>query len=619
MMIMIAENLAPIMFAAMIALLLLGIPVGFTLGVTGMLFFVIGVELAPLAPEVIRLEWPLIHALPSRIFGVMSNEVLLAIPFFTFMGLILERSGLAEDLLETVGQMFGTIRGGLAYAVIFVGALLAATTGVLSAAVIAMGLISLPIMLRYGYDRKPATGVIAASGTLSLIMPPSIVLIVLADQLSQPVGDMYQGAFLPALVLLGGYAIWIFLVTVFKPAALPGLPDEAQQNVEGGSGRGVWQIGALSAYSGATGYALVRSLGVTQMLDLVVLSIFAASMTAFVAASLNRLRFVKRVWLLLLALLAGAGLQYAAIQNEATFFNTILSVINAGLLYVLIAIALLKTAGVNLFSHFAERFAFVMIPPLLLIFLVLGTIFIGVATPTEAGAMGALGAVLIAGAMRKATGNVDRLSWPTLISATYATAQLSAFVMLLLIGARIFSLTFYGINGHIWIEDLLGQLPAGEIGFMTFTAALIFILAFFLDFFEIAFIVVPLLVAGATALNIDLVWFGIVIATVLQTAFLHPPFGFALIFLRSVAPQKAYIDSHTKQRIEPVTSGQIYLGALPFLAIQLVVVAIVIAFPQLVTHYQAPAVQTEGVSLENFILSAPPETQDFSGGLLINQ
>src|SRR6476646_771252 len=217
----IAANMAPLMFAALVFVLLIGYPVAFSLAANGLLFGFLGIELGLLKPE-------LLQALPERVFGIMRNDTLLAIPFFTFMGLILERSGMAEDLLETVGQLFGPLRGGLAYAVIFVGALLAATTGVVAASVISMGLISLPIMLRYGYDRRLAAGIISASGTLAQIIPPSLVLIVMADQLGRSVGDMYEGAFLPGLVLAGLYAVYVFVVTLVKPASAPGMPPEAQ-------------------------------------------------------------------------------------------------------------------------------------------------------------------------------------------------------------------------------------------------------------------------------------------------------------------------------------------------------------------------------------------------------
>src|ERR671920_266517 len=249
----IAQNLAPIMFGALVIFLLLGYPVAFSLAANGLLFFFIAVELAPLALQTINLSWPLLQALPDRIFGTMSNDTLLAIPFFTFMGLILERSGMAEDLLDTIGQLFGTIRGGLAYAVVFVGALLAATTGVVAASVISMGLISLPIMLRYGYDRRVAAGVIAASGTLAQIIPPSLVLIVMADQLGRSVGDMYEGAFIPGLVLSGLYALYVFIVSMIYPNAAPGLPKDAIGFREPNGTRGVWQLGVLVLFSGIVG------------------------------------------------------------------------------------------------------------------------------------------------------------------------------------------------------------------------------------------------------------------------------------------------------------------------------------------------------------------------------
>ncbi len=235
--------MAPIMFMALVVFLLLGYPVAFSLGAVGLIFGFIGIQVGLFRPDFLQ-------ALPERIYGIMNNDVLLAIPFFTFMGLILERSGMAEDLLDTIGQLFGTIRGGLAYAVIFVGALLAATTGVVAASVISMGLISLPIMLRYGYDRRVASGVIAASGTLAQIIPPSLVLIVMADQLGKSVGDMYEGAFLPGLALASMYAGYIFLVSILYPKAAPGLPVEDIGFREPDGGRGVWQLGVLVAVLG---------------------------------------------------------------------------------------------------------------------------------------------------------------------------------------------------------------------------------------------------------------------------------------------------------------------------------------------------------------------------------
>ena len=432
-------NMAPIMFLSMIAFLLTGFPVAFALAANGIVFGMIGIELGLLGPQ-------LFQALPDRIYAVMSNETLLAVPFFTFMGLVLERSGMAEDLLDTIGQLFGPIRGGLAFAVIFVGALLAATTGVVAASVISMGLISLPIMLRYGYDKRLASGVIAASGTLAQIIPPSLVLIVMADQLGKSVGDMYAGALLPSFVLTGLYVSYVALIAIFKPTWAPALPPEART-----------------------------------------------------------LRGAK-LWL------------------------------DVG-----------KT----------------LLPPLLLIFLVLGTILLGVATPTEGGAMGATGAVLLAVARR-------RLSVKLMKQAMESTAKLTSFVVFILIGARVFSLTFYGVDGHLWVEHLLTALPGGQMGFLIVVNLLIFFLAFFLDFFELSFIIVPLLVPVASKLGIDLIWFGVLLGINMQTSFMHPPFGFALFFLRSVAPTS-------------VKTSDIYWGAIPFVGIQIVMIALVIAFPQMVS------------------------------------
>src|SRR2546423_1377746 len=414
--------MAPIMFMALVVFLLLGYPVAFSLAAVGLIFGFIGIEVGLFRPDFLQ-------ALPERIYGIMNNDVLLAIPFFTFMGLILERSGMAEDLLDTIGQLFGTIRGGLAYAVIFVGALLAATTGVVAASVISMGLISLPIMLRYGYDRRVATGIIAASGTLAQIIPPSLVLIVMADQLGKSVGDMYEGAFIPGLVLAGLYAGYAFLVTLIFPKAAPGLPPEAIGFREKDGSRGLWSL----------------------------LALFIAS----------------------------------------CFFG-----------------------------------------------------------------------------------------WDLIRQAVESTAKLSAFVVFILVGARVFSLTFYGVNGHVWVEHLLTSLPGGQIGFLIFVNAFVFVLAFFLDFFELAFIVIPLLGPAAEKLGIDLIWFGVILGVNMQTSFMHPPFGFALFYLRSVAPRESFIDRISGKRTEPVTTGQIYWGAVPFVVIQAIMVGLVIGFPALVMHYK---------------------------------
>ncbi|MBW2257829.1 MAG: TRAP transporter large permease subunit [Deltaproteobacteria bacterium] len=427
------------MFVVVFTLIFSGYPVAFSLGGTALVFGAIGVMAG-------YFDWALLYAMPQRTFGVMSNYVLLAVPFFIFMGVVLEKSRLAEDLLKTIGSLFGPLRGGLALAVVFVGALLAAATGVVGASVVAMGLISLPVMLRYGYSQELSAGVICASGTLGQIIPPSVVLIVLADQLGVSVGDLFVGALIPGLMLAGMYALYVVFVAIRWPAEAPALPPEERPE------------------------HLVALLG----------------------------QVVK-----------------------------------------------------------------VMIPPLVLILLVLGSIFIGVATPTEAGALGALGALLLAAVNR-------RLTRDTLVGAMEETTKLTAMVMFLLIGSTAFALVFRGLYGDIWIEDLLTNLPGGRIGMLLVANLLIFVLGFFIDFFEIAFIVLPLLVPAAMALGIDLVWFGVMIGMNLQTSFLTPPFGFSLFYLRGVAPPEM-----------PTTA--IYRGAVPFIGIQAIGLVLIIAFPGLVT------------------------------------
>jgi len=438
------QNLAPFMFLGLVVFLLLGYPVAFSLAANGLLFAGIGLASG-------AFDFSLLSALPERVYGIVANPTLLAIPFFALMGLILERSGMAEDLLDTIGQLFGAVRGGLAYAVILVGALLAATTGVVAASVIAMGLISLPVMLRYGYDKRLASGVIAASGTLAQIIPPSLVLIVLADQLGASVGAMYKGALLPGLALVCLYLLYVFVVTLVKPAAAPAMPASART-------------------------------------------------------------------------LHGSAL----------------------------AVRVLTT----------------LVPPLVLIFLVLGTIFLGVATPTEGGAMGATGALLLA----LARGRLTRLQ---LTQAVDSTTKLTTFVVFILIGSTIFTLVFRGLNGDLWVEHLFNQLPGGVLGFLVAVNLMVFVLAFFLDFFEIAFIAVPLLAPIAAKLGIDPIWFGVMLAVNMQTAFMHPPFGFALFYLKSVAPKS-------------VRTSDIYWGAIPFLVIQLFMVATVLAFPAIVLRDAPP-------------------------------
>ncbi len=545
---MLIHYMAPIMFASLVVFLLLGYPVAFSLAANGLIFGLLGIELGLFRPDFLQ-------ALPERIYGIMNNDILLAIPFFTFMGLILERSGMAEDLLDTIGQLFGTVRGGLAYAVVFVGALLAATTGVVAASVISMGLISLPIMLRYGYDRRLASGVIAASGTLAQIIPPSLVLIVMADQLGRSVGDMYEGAFLPGLMLAGLYAGYVLLVTLLFPKFAPGLPLEAIGYREDDGKRGLTSLAALFVVSGTVGVLAMRN-STTHGADYVVLVMFIGIVFAFCVAVVN--------W------------------------------------------ACDRVLKIRFLSRLAQQVTFVMVPPLFLIFLVLGTIFIGLATPTEGGAMGASGALILALIKR-------RLTWDLTRQAAEVTAKLSAFVVFILIGARVFSLTFYGVDGHKWVEELLVSLPGGVVGFLIFVNVFIFFLAFFLDFFEIAFIVIPLLGPAAERLGIDLIWFGVVLGVNMQTSFMHPPFGFALFYLRSVAPRESYIDRISSKRMAPVTTGEIYWGAVPFVVIQCIAVGLVIAFPALVMHYKGTGAQIDPSKIQIEIpqLDMPPPPLDF--------
>ncbi len=509
--------MAPIMFAGLVVFLLLGFSVAFSLAACGLMFGFIGIEMGLLPAS-------LMQALPLRIFGIMQNDTLLAIPFFTFMGLILERSGMAEDLLDTIGQLFGPIRGGLAYAVILVGAMLAATTGVVAASVISMGLISLPIMLRYGYDRRVASGVIAASGTLAQIIPPSLVLIIMADQLGQSVGDLYKGAFIPGFVLTGLYLGYVLLVSLVRPTWTPALPPEARTIREDNGKSGLASLGLLFVAS-------------------VALSVFFAK---------TRPAETPTDELIVISMCVGVGAAFAlALANK-----------------------LLK---LGLLSRIAERVTFVLIPPLGLIFLVLGTIFLGVATPTEGGAMGAVGALVMA-LSRK------RLDLRLLRQAMDTTMKLSCFVVFILLGSTVFSLSFQGVDGPRWVEHLLSGLPGGQVGFLIVVNILIFVLAFFLDFFELSFIVIPLLGPVAIKLGIDPVWFGVLLAVNMQTSFMHPPFGFALFYLRSVAPTDDYTDRVTGKPVAKVTTGQIYWGAVPFVVIQIIMVGLIIAFPGIVSR-----------------------------------
>jgi tripartite ATP-independent transporter DctM subunit len=541
---LLVEYIAPLMFVALIIVMLLGYPVAFALAAVGIGFALLGIQLGLLRPE-------LIQALPERLWGVMSNDTLLAVPFFTFMGLILERSGMAEDLLDTIGQVFGPVRGGLAYAVVLVGALLAATTGVVAASVISMGLISLPIMLRYGYDRRFASGVIAASGTLAQIIPPSLVLIIMADQLGKSVGDMYAGAFIPGIALAGLYALYTMGVCVVKPKWAPALPLEARtlRESDGSGGTRSLLILTIVAVVAAVAFAKWYFPAEAPTDEVIVIATVVGTAVAFFAAVINHL-------------------------------------LKFGLL-----------------SRLAERVTFVLIPPLALIFLVLGTIFLGVATPTEGGAMGASGALIMAVARR-------RLSWKLLKQAMDTTAKLSTFVVFILIGARVFSLTFYAVNGHVWVEQLLSGLPGGQLGFLIVVNILIFFLAFFLDFFELSFIVIPLVGPVADKLGIDLIWFGVLLGVNMQTSFMHPPFGFALFYLRSVAPAKDYVDKITKKITAGVTTGQIYWGAVPFVLIQIIMIGLVIAIPQMVMVYKAKESTVDPTKIQ---IQLPPSETPAAG------
>jgi tripartite ATP-independent transporter DctM subunit len=460
----VAANMAPLMFAGLIVFMLVGYPAAFSLAAVGLFFGYIAIELG-------LIQTDFLGNLTYQLYSVLSNELLLAIPFFTLMGAILERSGLAEDLLDSVGQLFGPVRGGLSYAVIFVGAIFGAITGTVAASVIAMGVIALPAMLRNGYSTRHATGVIAASGTITQLIPPSLVLIVLADQLNRPVGDLYKGAIGPSLIQLALFCAWVFVLSILRPEQVPALPAEAR---------------------------------------------------------------TLRGWVLWRKCLRG------------------------------------------------------IIPSLALIFLVLGTIFIGLATPTEAGALGVVGSLLLAAFNR-------RLTWTLLYQGMSTTMRLTAMVVFILLGARVFSLVFQGVGGKVWIEGLLTSLPGGQVGFLIFVNIFIFVLAFFLDFFEIAFIIIPLLAPAADKLGIDLVWFGVLICANMQTSFMHPPFGFALFYLRGIAPRS-------------IPSSDIYWGAIPWVVLQLILVAIVIAWPQSVTYWldKKPVVDPSKINIQIELPDAPP-------------
>ena len=445
----------PLMFAALVVFLLSGYPVAFSLGAVGIVFGFLGIALDLFPPALLK-------AMPDRIFGIMSNQLLLAIPFFTFMGIILEKSGLAEDLLDTMGRLFGPLRGGLALSVVFVGAILAATTGVVAASVMAMGLISLPVMLKYGYNPRVASGVILGSATLAQIIPPSVVLIVLADQLGVSVGDMYVAALVPSALTVGLYFLYVIYLALFRPQWVPALPPEARPE----AGKEPEAAFALLSY-------LLVAVGSWKLGEFLHLPGWLEGLEVLLGLAL---------WTLLLL---------PRIRRNPLLRRALLS----------------------------------MVPPLVL------------------------------AALNR------RLSFPVLYQAMEGTAKLTAFVIFILIGSTLFSLVFRGVDGDLWVEGFLTGLPGGEVGFIVFVMVLVFLLGFFIDFFEIAFIVLPLLALGADALNIDKVWFGLLVGVNLQTSFLTPPFGFALFYLRNVAPKE-------------VKTLDIYLGGLPFIGLQLVVLVL---------------------------------------------
>ncbi len=520
-----AAHLAPLMFVALVPLLLSGVPVVFALAACGLLFAVFGIQLGVMPAA-------LLQALPLRLIGIMGNDMLLAIPYFTLMGLILDRCGLARDLLETIGQVFGPLRGGLAVAVVLVGALLGATTGVIAASVISMGLISLPLMLRHGYDPRAAAGVIAASGSLTQIVPPSLVLIVLADQLNRSVGAMYAAALVPAAMVIGGYLLLVAAWALLRPAAMPALPMHAR---------------AAREASGASG---LRSLAVLMLLG-------AIGSALFMQAYPGLLRRIGRT------LLAPPADERVIVSLAAcVFFAWLLALADRAL-------------RLGWLSALARRVAFVLMPPLILIFLVLGTIYLGLATPTEGGAMGAVGAVLMAAAR-------GRLRGSQLLEAGLTSLKLSCFVIFILIGSTVFTHTFNSLEGTRWVAGLFRELPGGATSLLIFVSVLVFVLGFFLDFFEIAFILVPLIAPVADALGIDLIWLGVLLSVNLQTSFLTPPFGYALFYLRGVAPAEDRIDAASGRMAKGLSTRAIYIGVLPFVAVQLGVMALLIAFPQLV-------------------------------------
>ena len=453
---MTVDQFAPLMFLGLILVMLIGFPVAFSLAGLGLFSGIFAIEMGWFPAN-------FLGNLPANVFGILSNELLLAIPFFTLMGTLLEKCGLAEDMLDSMGQLFGPMRGGLGYSVILVGFILGAITGTVAGQVIAMAVISLPVMIRYGYNMRYTTGVLAASGTITQLVPPSLVLVVIADQLGQSVGDMYKGAWGPSILQVLFFAIYTFFLGRIFPHHVPGIPLEART---------------------LHGWALWRKC----------------------------LRGIVPSAILIFAVLGSMG-----------------------------GLPGIKTA---------------------------------IATPTEAGAMGAMGAFVLALLH-------GRLNLPIIKDAIAGTMRITAMVVFILIGSRVFSLVFQGVDGGIWIEHMLTGLPGGQVGFLIAVNIFIFFLAFFLDFFEIAFIILPMLGPVAAKLGIDQIWFGVLICVNMQTSFMHPPFGFALFYLRGIA-DTLYKDGAIKEK---VLSKDIYLGAIPWVIMQLILVMVVIFFPATVTTF----------------------------------
>ena len=471
------DSFPPVMFAGLIVMMLIGFPVAFSLAALGLFcgFFAILQGWFPAN---------FMANLPLNVFGILSNELLLAIPFFTLMGAILEKCGLAEDMLDSMGQLFGPVRGGLGYSVILVGFILGAITGTVAGQVIAMAMIALPVMIRYKYNMRYATGVLAASGTITQLVPPSLVLVVMADQLGTSVGDMYKGAWGPSILQVLLFVAFTFVLTRLKPEMLPAIPATERT---------------------LQGWPLIKKC----------------------------LRGIIPSALLILTVLGSMG----------------------GL------------PGLNT----------------------------AIATPTEAGAMGAVGAFILA-AVHK------RLSLPLVKEAVSGTMRITAMVVFILIGSRVFSLVFQGVDGAKWVEHLMESLPGGQTGFLIAVNIFVFFLAFFLDFFEIAFIILPLLGPVADKLGIDLVWFGVLLCVNMQTSFMHPPFGFALFYLRGIA-DTLFKNGSIPRKVE---SSDIYMGSIPWVFLQLLLVVIVIFFPITVTIFLDEKVS---VDLDKVQIEAPAEFQ----------